>query len=316
MRRLITLSVCAVAGALALAPGASAKAPTYGISDQQASTFTNPLYDGLKLKVARYVAPYDVMFDQYQLGRWDAWYKAAVADGQRILVSFEHSRTEGKQQLTPTEGQYDTAMRAFRAKYPLVKDVNTWNEVNACQKGSRTERQPLGICKPSKAKLLVAFYAISRRVFTGATIIPVDVLDDRSTSASSAVAYIKAFKKLSKKQPKVWGVHNYSDTNRFSQTRTKKILKAIGKKGDVWLLETGGQLTVFGGTQAEKAAKAAKALKCMFYIAKKQPRVKRVYIYQFNGAAPGATFDAGLIGPDNSLRPGYTVVQRRSSSKC
>lgn len=315
MRRLVTLSACALT-ALAVSGPAAQAAPTYGISDQQATTFSNPLYDGLKLKVARYVAPYDVMFDTTQLSRWDAWYKAALADGQRILVSFEHSRTEGKQQLTPTVGQYDTAMRAFRAQYPRVKDINTWNEVNACQKGTRTERQPVGICKPSKAKLLNQFYGVSRKVFTGATIIPMDVLDDRSTSASTAVAYIKAFKKVAKVKPKVWGVHNYSDTNRFSQTRTKKILAAIGRTGDVWLLETGGQLSVFGGTESEKAAKAAKALKCMFYIAKKQPRVKRVYIYQFNGAAPGASFDAGLVDFNGAPRPGYTVVKRRSSAKC
>jgi hypothetical protein len=317
MRRLasLTLTSAAFAG-LALAPSAMA-APTYGISDQQASTFSNALFNPLKLKAARYVAPYDVMFDTTQLGRWDAWYKAAKADRQKILVSFEHSRTAGKEQSTPTVGQYSTAMKAFHKAYPSVKEVNTWNEVNACQTGSRTERQPRGICKPSKAKLLVQFYGVSRKVFKGGTIIPMDVLDDRSTSASSAVKYIKAFKKASRVMPKVWGIHNYSDTNRFSQTRTKKILKAIGPKGDVWLLETGGQLTVFGKTSGSKEQRgAAKALKCMFYIAKKQPRVKRVYIYQFNGALPGSGFDAGLINPDNSTRPGYTVVKKRQSAKC
>jgi hypothetical protein len=34
----------------------------------------------------------------------------------------------------------------------------------------------------------------------------------------------------------------------------------------------------------------------MFKIAK-NPRIKRAYIYQFNGATPDAQFDAGLIGP-------------------
>lgn len=316
MRRLASLTLTSAALlALAAAPGASA-APTYGISDQQAATFANPNYKALKLKAARYVAPFDVMFDATQLARWDAWYKAAKADRQKILVSFEHSRTAGKQRLTPTVGQYSTAMKAFHKAYPSVKEINTWNEVNACQRPGETERQPLGICKPSKAKLLVQFYGVSRKVFKGATIIPMDVLDDRAASASSAVKYIKAFKKASKTLPKVWGIHNYSDTNRFSQTRTKKIIKAIGPKGDIWLLETGGQLNVFGGSESQKAAKAAKALKCMFYIAKKTSRVKRVYIYQFNGAAPGAGFDAGLVNPDNSKRPGWTVVKKRQSAKC
>ncbi|HEX6390740.1 MAG TPA: hypothetical protein VFZ89_14870 [Solirubrobacteraceae bacterium] len=309
------MSLLSATGLLAAAP--ASQAVTYGISDQQAATFVNPLYRPLNLKVARYVIPYDVMSDKTQLDRWDAWHKAARAANQRILISIEHSRTHGKEQQTPTLAQYELATKAFRTAYPDVKEINTWNEVNACQKGARTERQPRGICRPSKARLLDQFYASNRKVFRGATIIPMDVLDDRATSASSAVAYIKAFKKVTKKMPTIWGVHNYSDTNRFSDTRLKKILKAIGPKGKIWLLETGGQLNVFGGTLAKKEAGAAKALKCMFYIANKyRSRVQRNYIYQFNGAVPGATFDAGLIDHQNNKRPGYTVVQKRQRAKC
>ncbi len=317
MRRFLCLSLLsATAATLAFAP--ASQAVTYGISDQQAATFTNPLYKPLKLKVARYVLPYDAMFDANQLARWDAWHKAARAANQRILISIEHSRTEGKEQQAPTLAQYELATKAFHNAYPDVKEINTWNEVNACQKGSRTERQPLGICKTSKARLLFQYWSSNKKVFKGATIIPVDVLDDRETSAGSAVRYIKAFKKVAKgKLPKIWGVHNYSDTNRFSQVRFKNILKAIGKKGDIWLLETGGQLTVFGGSQSKKEAGAAKALKCMFYIAKHQPRVKRNYIYQFHGAASGATFDAGLVDATGTAkRPGYRVVQKRQQAKC
>jgi len=28
------------------------------------------------------------------------------------------------------------------------------------------------------------------------------------------------------------------------------------------------------------------------------------------------TFDAGLINPDNTKRPGYTVVQKRKAGRC
>ncbi len=316
MRRFICLSLLPAIALLAATAPAS-QAVTYGISDQQAATFTNPLYAPLKLKVARYVLPWDVMTDANQLARWDAWHKAAKAAKQRILISIEHSRAEGAEQQTPTVAQYELATKKFHKAYPDVKEINTWNEVNACQKGTRTERQPIGICRPSKAKLLDQFYASNRKVFRGATIIPVDVLDDRATSAGAAVRYIKAFKKVTKKMPKIWGIHNYSDTNRFSDVRLRNILKAIGPKGKIWLLETGGQLNVFGGSQATKQAKAAKALKCMFYIANKyKSRVSRNYIYQFNGPPPGATFDAGLINADNTKRPGYTVVQKRQRAKC
>ena len=308
MRRLVVTALLSVFVAAALPSGASAA--TYGISDQQASTFNNPLYAPLKLKVARYVAPYDVASDPVQLQRFAVWYVAALGANQRILVSFEHSRTAGKEQTLPTKGQYSTSMKAFKNLFPRVKEINTWNEVNRCQTGGRTEGQPKGICKGAKgAKVLNMYYGVSRKVFKGSKIIPLNVLDEQNPAP--AIKYIKAFKKIAKPAPKIWGIHNYSDTNRLSQSRTKKIIKAIGPRGEIWLLETGGQLKLGSKTPGE--AKAAKALKCMFKIAKIK-RVKRVYIYQFNGAKPEDAFDAGLIGPDGTTkRKGYEVVRKRSS---
>ncbi len=310
MRRLACLSLLtATIGAAALAP-ASEAAVTWGVSDQQASTFTNPLFKPLKLKGARYVAPWDVVSDATQKARFDAWYNAANQAGESILVSFEHSRTAGAQTQAPPVATYEKAMKAFKALYPKVAAVNTWNEVNACQRSGETERQPLNICKPNKAKLLVQYYGVSRKVFKNKKIIPLDVLDDKSPT--SAVNYVKAFKKAlkGKNTPKVWGLHNYSDTNRFSQSRTKKIIKAFGGKGEVWLLETGGQLSLL-----KTEAKQAKALQCMFYIAKQFKQIKKGFIYQFNGAAPGQ-FDAGLISTTNQIRPAYTVVKKRQAKKC
>ena len=313
MRRLST-SLLIVTG-LAVAAPAGSQAATFGISDQQASTFVNPLYAPLKLKLARYVAPYDVASDPTQGQRFAAWYAAASAANQRMLVSFEHSRTAGKEQTLPTKGQYSTAMKTFKKLFPKVKEINTWNEVNRCQVGSRTEGQPKGICKGAKgAKLLNTYYGVSRSVFKGAKIVPLNVLDENNPGP--ALNYVKAFKKVAKPAPKIWGIHNYSDTNRFSSTRTKKIIKAIGGKPEVWLLETGGQVKLGSKTFGE--AVAAKALKCMFKIAK-NPRIKRAYIYQFNGSSPDAPFDAGLIGPDGTTkRQGYTVVQKRTAggAKC
>ena len=38
--------------------------------------------------------------------------------------------------------------------------------------------------------------------------------------------------------PKIWGLHDYSDVNRFESWRTAEIDRALG--GQVWLTETGG----------------------------------------------------------------------------
>lgn len=308
MRRFL-LPLLLLAG-IAVAPTA-ASAATFGMSDQQASTFTNPLYKPLKLNSARYVAPYDIVFEPDQIGLFSAWYAAAVKAKQRVLVSFEHSRTTGKQQQLPTKGQFTTAMKAFHKKFPKIREINTWNEVNRCQTGSRTEGQPKGICRAETgAKLLNTYYGVTRSVFKGATIIPLDVLDQQSTG--QALRYIKAFKKIARPAPKVWGIHNYSDTNRLSTSRTRQLISAIGRKGDIWLLETGGQLKL--GSKTVSQARAAKALKCMFRIAKNS-RIKRAYVYQFKGSPPGATFDAGLLAFDGvTKRLGYDVVRKRTST--
>jgi len=309
MRRLLT-SLLLLAGLVASAP-AGASAASFGIADQQASTFANPLYKPLKLKYARYIAPYDVVSDSTQLANFQAWYSAAVHAKQTMFVSFEHSRTAGKQQKLPTKGQYSTAMKKFKRKFPKVREVNTWNEVNRCQRGSDTEGQPKGICKGTRgAKLLNTYYGVSRSVFKGSKfkIVPLNVLDEKNPAP--AIKYIKAFKKVARAHPpKIWGVQNYSDTNRFSQTRTKKIIKAIGPRGQIWLLETGGQLKLGARVFGEKVA--AKALKCTFKIAKNK-RIKRAYIYQFNGDKPEARFDAGLINIDGTKRLGYDVVRKRT----
>ena len=49
----------------------------------------------------------------------------------------------------------------------------------------------------------------------------------------------------------------------------------------------------------------------MFRITKKYRRyISRLYIYNWTGADRGARFDAGLMNPDGSRRPGYRVVAK------
>src|SRR5690242_16244060 len=96
MRRTL-LPIAALVAALAVP--ASAGAYTLGVSDQQASTFTNPLFAPLKFKAARYITPYDVMDSPADKAQWDAWYTAATAAHQKVLVSFEHSHRSNSRAL-------------------------------------------------------------------------------------------------------------------------------------------------------------------------------------------------------------------------
>jgi hypothetical protein len=309
MRRYVTLAL--VAGLALAAVPATHAAYRVGISDQLASTFTNPLYKPLKLSVARYITPYDVTRDRVQLAKLDAWIKGARGARQRILISFEHSRRKGRERRLPSVAEFTREMRRFKKAYPFVREISPWNEVN--RKSFRlpdggVEGQPTW----NKPRRAAEYYMAARKVFRGSKIVALDILDENNVKP--ALKYIRTFKRYAKPAPKIWGLHNYSDTNRFSTKRTKAVLKATGS-GELWLTETGG-IVALGSSFPYDVNRAGRALGCMFSLAKSNARVKRLYIYHFNGLARGARFDAGLINPDNSLRPGYEVVRKRSATGC
>jgi hypothetical protein len=313
MRRPVRTCLLISALAAAAVP-ASASAVTVGISDQQPSTFTNPLYSPLKLKVARVITPYDVTKEPAEKARLDDWIKNARAAKQTILVSFEHSRLPSKYNKAPSLSAYRKELQAFKRTYGSKFDISPWNEVNVCQAPGRQEGQPKKICKSSTgAKLVASYYKTARSVFKGRKIVGLDILDGKNPGG--AVSYIKHFRRYAKPFPKYWGLHNYSDTNRGSTSRTKRLIAAIGSKSArVWLTETGGQLRLRGVEAGEN--KAAKALECMFSMPKKFKQIDRLYIYQFWGAPPANDFDAGLVSVDGQPRTGYNIVKQRKSATC
>src|SRR4051794_6775961 len=311
MRR--PLAVLAVLSLAAVPAGASARYKI-GISDQLARTFTSPLYAPLHLSLARYITPWDVMSRPADHAKLIEWITAAEAAHQRIVVAFQASQTPGHQREIPSAAKYTKAIKAFHSAFPEIKDIQPWNEANRCQRrvGSAVLGQP--ICHIGRGtKAAATYYMAARRVFRGAKITGLDILDQ--ANVNPAVAYIRSFLKYAHPRPKIWGFHNYSDTNRFSSARTKKLLKAT-HSGEVWLTETGG-IVEFGKGFPYNQKRAAKALECMFTIAKSSRRITRLYVYQYNGVLKHqSTFDAGLINPDNTPRPGYQVVKKRKAGPC
>src|SRR3954447_26402871 len=124
MRRL--LPAITVLSLFAL-PAAGSQAASVGISDQQASAFSSPFYSPLKLKIARYITPYDVMKDGFYRQKLDAWLEGAKAKNQRILIAFEHSYKKGKQKHAPSVKEFTTAMKSFHKAYRSVKEIQPWN---------------------------------------------------------------------------------------------------------------------------------------------------------------------------------------------
>jgi hypothetical protein len=317
MRRLVLPVVLALC-AFAMSATTAQASYVVGISDQLAKTFTNPKYAPLKMKVARYVVPYDVMTNPSQLQPFDDWIKGARAAKQKVLISFEHSRTPGKEAKMPSISEYTKQLKLVKATYgSMITDISPWNEVNHCQKGGRTEGQPAKICKDPK--VAAAVLKAAKKVFKKNKIVVLDFLDGKNPS--STLSYIRKFKKAAKpSKSAIWGLHNYSDTNRYSDKtqRTKMILREIGR-GEIWLTETGGQVTLGKRSVAEGAPLAAKALGCMFDIANRYKQIKRVYVFSFNGTpeGQGLLFDSGLVAADGvTERPGYAIVKKRKAIKC
>ncbi len=290
----------AAAGTRAVTP-ATAQAYSTGIGEQTMSMFSSPLFAPLRVRQARLIVSYDVATaGGEELAATDAWLAMAHKSGVEPLVAFNHHRSDDCQGLqgprrceVPTIPQYIAAVTAFRARYPWVRVFSPWNEVNNAS-------QPTF----HKPKLAAALYEALRTHCVGCQIVGLDVLD--TTNISATLAYTRAFLRAIKVRPKIWGLHNYSDTNRLRWTGTRRFLAAV--KGEVWLTETGG-IVAFGKTFAYDEVRAATSLRFLFRMAGSSPRIRRVYLYAWSGSNPGARFDAGLMGTDGNPRPGYAVVR-------
>ena len=87
-----------------LAVPATGHAYTLGVSDQQASTFTNPLFAPLKFKAARYITPYDVMDSPSDLAAAQAWIGAA-AGGQPARPRLVRALAPRRPRAAPAVGR-------------------------------------------------------------------------------------------------------------------------------------------------------------------------------------------------------------------
>ena len=165
MRRFLPLLLLCAFAASATTASAAYK---IGISEQQPTVFTNPLFKPLKLNMARFVTPWDSMNEGRvpDMNSLITWIDEARKVNARILVAFQASQTEGFQTKAPTVGQYTAALKRFKARFPYVKDIQAWNEANRCQDRDPVTNFVIGepICK--KPKLAAQYYMAALKVFT------------------------------------------------------------------------------------------------------------------------------------------------------
>jgi hypothetical protein len=282
----------------AVAPGATTSAkPTprpgvraglvVGIGDQQAALFRDPRFRALGIKDARLVVAYDTTRVGYERAIVDNWLREARRAGVRPFITFGHSREHPRR--LPSVAEFRASFRAFRARYPQVRVYAPWNEINHAS-------QPTSSA-PARA---AEYYNVVKADCGGCTVLAGDVLDQPGMTR-----YLAAYRRHIHGSPRIWGLHNYADANRFRKSGLRAMLRSV--PGEVWLTETGG-IVRFGRSFPTSVRRAARAVDYALALAADTPRVRRIYLYNWTGSKPTDRFDAGLVGPDGVPRPAYAAL--------
>ena len=303
-RRIATATgwVAGLAIVFALTEAAPAGALTIaGLSEQHADGIGDPrLRRELSMTAGRLVVRWDVA--SADPAKVDGWLAAARSQRIRPLVVFNHTpemRCPAAPCVAPSVAQFRDAFRAFRARWPTVREFAPWNEVNV-------RSQPLHD-DPRRA---ARFYNVMVAACPGCTILGAELLDN-----TAAAAYVRRMTPVMRVKPKVWGVHNYEDINHFRTSGSDAILAAT--KGKIWLTEAAGLVRYVDGDanviypfDEEFAARATSYL--FDYVEAHPDRISRVYYYAWRNRAPNDdSFDTALLRRDGSKRPSYDIVGAR-----
>jgi hypothetical protein len=279
---------------LGLAPQAHADWPfELGIGEQQPQMFDDPRFEALELEHVRVVTPYDVACRPgVDRGYLDTWLAGARRTGSRPLVAFSFSSREGARWKLPSYHTYLRCFRAFRARYPRVRDFNPWNEAN--HSSQPTFRHP---------KKAAGFYNAMRRACPKCNVAAGDLLD-----WSNLVRWFDRYRPHLRGRPRLWSIHNYLDVNRprtWRQSGTRKLLHLT--RGELWITETAGVVVSRRYPEYDEG-RAADATRRMFNFAGRSPRITRLYAYQWQAGCDPYGWDSAWFRSNGSARPAWHVV--------
>lgn len=297
---MLRVAVLAVTGLLASLPvpaAAQARAPVMvGIGDQKTQMFHDPRFGRLGIHIARYQMAWDALEHPAQRAEVDEWLFAARLAGVRPLITFGHARTTRGYHVLPTVGRFSYEFSLFHRRYPWVKDFATWNEANYC--GEPTCHHPA---------IVARYWRAIRRQCHGCNVLAAELLD-----FPNMVSWVREFRRAARMEPRIWGMHNYRDTNRLTTGNTRALLGAM--RGRLWLTETGGIVYRRNRSRVsfpQSARHAAIATRWLFNrIVPLSGRITRVYLYEWNAVQVHATWDTALIGADGRVRPAFGVLER------
>ncbi len=131
-------------GSAAARPASAAAHPLLGIGDNKPDLFADPKFLALGIRSVRYDMSWDALSVGWQRAAVTRWMNLARRDGLDVLVTIDHSRRVlykriaghrkpvafSQSRVLPTAKQYIAAFRAFRARFPWVREFATWDETN------------------------------------------------------------------------------------------------------------------------------------------------------------------------------------------
>jgi len=289
-----TLLTVATALACAVAVPSAANALVVGISDQSPAMFSAPAFRKLNVHEARLTVAWNVAVASSQRGALAAakrWVNAAKAAGVTPLISFT-----GNGNYIPTVAQYTSAVRAFIKRFPSVTRYTPWNEPDWVYRS--LSRNPL---------LAAAFFNALVRSCHGCLVLAGDLY----LPANQLAPWLRAYNKGLRFRPAGWALHNYYDVRTHTTSQLQAMLKLTA--GPIWLDEISG-VERRGHWQYpnQSAAAAGRDEAFLFSLPRRFPRVSRIYHYQWK-ALVSAGWDSGLLAPNASLRPAYSVVEHASN---
>lgn len=306
-RSLPLLLVVLVAAGLA-APATSG-AYVVGIADQDPRLFTDTYFEQIGPKRTRYITPYNAVFSDRD--RLDPWMQAARAANMEVVVAFNPPPTMRCPNVGRARGcrpvsaaAYRRAFRAFRKAYPWVRIFQPWNEVNNLTQP--TARYP---------RAVVTYYKIVKQNCRGCTVLGADI-QDLPNMVRYTRKLLAEFRRQRVRTPRLWGMHNYTDTNRFIKDKNSSMRKAVRLlPGKIWLTETGG-LYRFQPQNARQSfrpdlRRQKRAMEAVFKQASRYRRkIARVYLYHFFASSPTNRWDSGVLDAQGLPRPAYSVLER------
>ena len=296
---------------LVVAAPASAKYRV-GLGEQNPQMFENPSWQSMKLKRVRYLVPWDYAKHRAQRDEVNYYMAKARFAKQDVLVTFTARRgcylpsgrySKKKACRAPSTKAYKKAFLGFDKAFPWVKTYSAWNEIN--HKSQPTFKSP---------KKAAGYYNVLRKYTKKKKFraMAADILD-----TGNMTRYLATFKRYAKGTPKLWGLHNYGDVNRRRTTYTKRMLRSV--PGEVWLTETGG-LVKLQPSFRRSTSRAKARTKGLFKLVNRydtkrrgmRSKITRLFVYTFYGEDSSARFDAGLMNPDGTPRPAFSVFKQNA----